>query len=141
MKRTGSAVWKGGLKDGQGRVSTESGVLKDTNYSFAKRFGDEAGANPEELIGAAHASCFAMALSGVLGAAGLTADEINASSAVTVVPKDGGFAIASAHLTVEAKVPGADEAAFRKAAEDAKANCPVSKVLNAELTLDAKLRT
>jgi len=139
MKRTGSAVWKGGIKDGSGTVSTESGVLEGVSYSFAKRFGEENGTNPEELIGAAHASCFSMALSGALGAAGMTADEIAASSAVTVVPVEGGFAITAVHLTVKAKIPGADPEAFRKAAEGAKANCPVSKVLNAEITMDASL--
>ena len=139
MKRTGSAVWKGAIKEGSGTVSTESGVLKDVNYSFSKRFGDEKGTNPEELIGAAHASCYSMALSGALGAAGMTADEIATSAAVTVVPVEGGFAITAVHLTVKAKIPGADPEAFRKAAEGAKANCPVSKVLNAEITMDATL--
>jgi osmotically inducible protein OsmC len=139
MKRTGSAVWSGDLKTGKGTVSTESGVLEGVAYSFAKRFGDEKGTNPEELIGAAHASCFSMALSAVLGEAGLKADEIATSAAVTVEPADGGFAITASHLTVRAKVPGADEEAFRKAAEAAKANCPVSKVLNAEITMEATL--
>ena len=139
MKRTGSAVWKGAIKEGSGTVSTESGVLKDVNYSFAKRFGDEKGTNPEELIGAAHAACFSMALSGALGAAGMTADEIATSAAVTVVPVEGGFAITAVHLTVKAKIPGADPEAFRKAAEGAKAGCPVSKVLKAEITMDASL--
>ena len=139
MKRTGSAVWKGGIKDGSGTVSTESGVLSDIDYSFAKRFGDEKGTNPEELIGAAHAACFSMALSGALGAAGMTAEEIATSAAVTVVPVEGGFAITAVHLTVRATIPGADPEAFRKAAEGAKAGCPVSKVLNAEITMDASL--
>lgn len=140
MKRTGSAVWKGGLKDGTGTVSTESGVLDAVPYSFGKRFGDEKGTNPEELIGAAHASCFSMALSAVLGEAGLTADEIRTSAAVSVVPVEGGFHIDKIHLTVEAKIPGADAAAFEKAAQGAKAGCPVSKVLaGAEITMDAKL--
>jgi osmotically inducible protein OsmC len=139
MKRTGSAVWNGGIKDGSGTVSTESGVLDKVNYSFAKRFGDDKGTNPEELIGAAHASCFSMALSGALGAAGMTAEEIATSAAVTVVPVEGGFAITAVHLTVKAKIPGADPEAFRKAAEGAKAGCPVSKVLNAEITMDASL--
>ncbi|MFT3973861.1 MAG: OsmC family protein [Amaricoccus sp.] len=139
MKRTGSAVWQGGLKDGKGTVSTESGVLSSVPYSFGKRFGDEKGTNPEELIGAAHASCFSMALSAVLGEAGMTADEISTSAAVTVVPADGGFAITAVHLTVKAKIPGASDADFQKAAEGAKAGCPVSKVLNAEITMDATL--
>jgi osmotically inducible protein OsmC len=139
MKRTGSAVWSGGLKDGRGTVSTESGTLSTVPYSFAKRFGDEKGTNPEELIGAAHAGCFSMALSGALGEAGMTADEISTSAQVTLEPSDGGFAIKAVHLTVKAKIPGADEAAFRKAAEGAKAGCPVSKVLNADITMDASL--
>lgn len=139
MKRTGSAVWQGGLKDGNGTVSMESGALDAVPYSFGKRFGDEKGTNPEELIGAAHASCFSMALSAVLGEAGLTADEISTSAAVTVVPADGGFAITAVHLTVQAKIPGASDEDFQKAANGAKENCPVSKVLNAEITMDATL--
>jgi osmotically inducible protein OsmC len=141
MKRTGSAVWKGGIKDGSGTVSAESGALREVNYSFAKRFGDEKGTNPEELIGAAHAACFSMALSGALGQAGMTAESIETSAAVTVVPKDGGFEITKVDLTVRARIPGGDEAAFLKAAEGAKANCPVSKVLNAEISMDAKLES
>jgi lipoyl-dependent peroxiredoxin len=139
MKRTGSAVWKGGLKDGTGSLSTESGVLNDTSYSFAKRFGDEKGTNPEELIGAAHAACFSMQLSGVLGAAGLTADEIRTSAVVSGEMEGGGFTIKAVHLTVEARIPEADQAAFAQAAETAKSICPVSKVLNADITMDAKL--
>ena len=139
MKRTGSAIWKGDLKSGTGTVSTETGVLKGENYSFAKRFGDEKGTNPEELIAAAHAACFSMQLSGVLGQAGLTADEISTSAAITGEMDGGGFTIKSSHLTVTARIPGADEAAFLKAAETAKAICPVSKVLNATITMDAKL--
>ena len=139
MKRSGSAIWTGGIKDGSGRVSTESGALDDIGYSFAKRFGDEAGTNPEELIGAAHAACFSMALSGALGEAGMKAEEIATSSTVTISPADGGFAIPEVHLTVTARIPGADEAAFMKAAEGAKSGCPVSKVLNAKITMDAKL--
>jgi osmotically inducible protein OsmC len=139
MKRTGSAVWKGGLKDGNGTVSTESGVLAGVDYSFAKRFGDEKGTNPEELIAAAHAGCFAMQLSGVLGAAGLTAEEIRSSAAVTGSMDGGGFTITNVHLTVEARIPGADDAAFQKAADTACRICPVSKLLNAEITLDARL--
>lgn len=139
MKRTGSAVWQGGLKDGKGTVSLESGALDAVPYSFGKRFGDEKGTNPEELIGAAHASCFSMALSNVLGEAGLTADEISTSAAVTVEQADGGFAITAVHLTVQAKIPGASDEDFQKAAKGAKENCPVSKVLNAEITMDATL--
>ena len=139
MKRTGSAVWKGGLKEGNGTVSTESGVLKDVAYSFAKRFGDESGTNPEELIGAAHAACYSMALSGALDAAGMTADAIDTSAAVTVERVEGGFEITSVHLTVRAKFPGADPAAFQSAAENVRGTCPVSKVLSAPITLDARL--
>ena len=141
MKRTGSAVWKGGLKDGKGTVSTESGVLASVPYSFAKRFGEEKGTNPEELIGAAHASCFSMALSLVLGEAGMTADEIATSAAVTIEAADGGFSITAVHLTVRAKIPGASDEAFQKAAAGAKAGCPVSKLLNAEITMDATLES
>jgi osmotically inducible protein OsmC len=139
--RTGSAVWKGGLKDGKGTLSTESGTLKAVDYSFAKRFGEEKGTNPEELVGAAHAACYAMQLSGVLGGDGLTADQIDASSAVTGSADGGGFTITKVHLTVRAKVPGATEAAFKAAAEKAKEICPISKLLHgsAEITLDAKL--
>ena len=140
MKRTGSAVWQGGLKDGKGTVSTESGVLDAVPYSFSKRFGDEKGTNPEELIGAAHASCFSMALSLILGEAGMTADEIATSAQVTVEPSDGGFAITAVHLTVKAKIPGASAEAFEEAANKAKAGCPVSKVLNAEITLDLTVK-
>jgi len=139
MKRTGSAVWKGGIKSGEGWVSTESAVLDAVPYSFAKRFGDAKGTNPEELIGAAHAACFSMALSGGLDAVDMTAQEITTSAAVTVVPVEGGFGISEVHLTVRARIPGGDPAKFRKAAEDAKAGCPVSRVLNAKITMDAKL--
>ena len=140
MKRTGSAVWKGGIRHGGGTVSTESGTLDAVTYSFAKRFGDEAGTNPEELIGAAHAACFSMALSGALGSAGMTAEEIATTAEVTVLPAEGGgFAITAIHLTVRARIPGADKAAFEKAAEGARSGCPVSKVLNATITMDATL--
>lgn len=139
MKRTGSAIWNGEIKSGSGTVSTESGVLDAVPYSFGKRFGEEKGSNPEELLGAAHASCFSMALSGALGAAGMTADEISTSAEVTVVPDDGGFTITAVHLTVRAKIPGAESEAFLKAAEGAKAGCPVSKLFNAEITMDAAL--
>jgi len=139
MERTGSAVWKGGIKEGGGTVSTESGVLTDVPYSFAKRFGDDKGTNPEELIGAAHAACYSMALSGALGAAGMTADAIDTSAAVTVEKVEGGFEITSVHLTVRATIPGADPAAFKSAAENVRGTCPVSKVLNATITLDAQL--
>lgn len=139
MKRSGSAIWSGEIKSGSGTVSTESGAVDATPYSFGKRFGDEAGTNPEELIGAAHASCYSMALSGFLGAADLTADEIRTTATVTIEPVDGGFEIKSVHLKVRAKVPGADDAAFADAAETAKEKCPVSAVLKAEITMDAAL--
>ncbi len=139
MKRTGSAVWTGDLKTGKGTVSTETGVLDAQPYGFNTRFENEKGTNPEELIGAAHASCFSMALSMVLGQSDLVPDEIRTSAAVTLDKEGDGFAITSVHLTVEARVPGASEDAFRTAAEGAKANCPVSKLLNAEITMDAKL--
>ncbi len=143
MKRTGSAVWKGGLKDGSGTLSTESGTLSEVNYSFAKRFGDEKGTNPEELVGAAHAACFSMQLSGVLGGSNLTPDEINTTAAVTGSMDPGGFTITNVHLTVRARVPGADEAAFKAAAQKAKEICPISKLLNGsiDITMDAALES
>ncbi len=139
MKRNASAVWKGGLKDGKGTISTDSGVLANTQYSFSTRFEDGVGTNPEELIAAAHAGCFSMALSGQLGQAGLTADSINTTASVTLEKTDAGFAITSVHLSVKAKVPGADKQAFETAANNAKAGCPVSKLLKAEITMEASL--
>jgi osmotically inducible protein OsmC len=139
MKRNASAVWQGGLKDGKGTISTDSGVLANTQYSFSTRFEDGAGTNPEELIAAAHAGCFSMALSGQLGAAGLTAESINTTASVSLEKTDAGFAITKVHLEVWAKVPGADQAAFEKATANAKSGCPVSKVLNAEITMNATL--
>ncbi len=139
MKRKASAVWQGGLKDGKGTISTDSGVLANTQYSFSTRFEDGAGTNPEELIAAAHAGCFSMALSGQLGAAGLTAESINTTASVSLEKTDAGFAITKVHLEVTARVPGADQAAFEKATNNAKTGCPVSKVLNAEITMEAKL--
>ena len=139
MKRSASAVWKGGLKDGSGRISTDSGVLSDTQYSFTTRFEQGKGTNPEELIAAAHAGCFAMALSNELGQAGLTAESIRTTAAVTLDKTDAGFAITAVHLNVSAKVPGADQQAFEAAASNAKAGCPVSKVLNAPITMEARL--
>jgi osmotically inducible protein OsmC len=139
MKRNASAVWQGGLKDGKGTISTDSGVLANTQYSFSTRFEDGAGTNPEELIAAAHAGCFSMALSGQLGAAGLTAESINTTASVSLEKTDAGFAITKVHLEVRAKVPGADQAAFDKATSNAKTGCPVSKVLNAEITMNATL--
>ncbi len=139
MRRKASAVWMGGLKDGKGTISTDSGVLSETQYSFSTRFEEGAGTNPEELIAAAHAGCFSMALSGQLGNAGLTADSIRTTATVRLEKTDAGFTITSVHLDVTARVPGADHQAFQTAANNAKAGCPVSRVLNAEITLDAKL--
>lgn len=139
MQRTGSAVWKGGLKDGKGTVSTQSGVLKDTQYSFSTRFENGVGTNPEELIAAAHAGCFSMALSAQLGEAKLTAETINTTATVTMEKTDAGFTVTKVHLDVTAKIPGADAAAFEKAANNAKAGCPISRLLKAEITMNAKL--
>ena len=139
MKRSASAVWKGGLKDGNGTISSDSGVLSDTQYSFKTRFEQGSGTNPEELIAAAHAGCFAMALSNELGQAGLTANSIRTTAAVTLDKTDAGFAITAVHLNVSATVPGADQQAFETAAGNAKAGCPVSKVLNAQITMEARL--
>jgi lipoyl-dependent peroxiredoxin len=139
MKRKGSAVWRGGLKDGKGTVSTESGVLKETQYSFSTRFEDGAGTNPEELLAAAHAGCFSMALSKQLEDAGMRADSINTTATVTLEKTDAGFTITKVHLDLTASIPSADRAAFEQAANNAKAGCPVSRLFNAEITLDAKL--
>ena len=139
MKRNGSAVWQGNLKQGKGTVSTASGILSNTQYSFSTRFENGAGTNPEELLAAAHAGCFAMALSAQLGEAGLTAERIDATATVTLEKTDGGFAITESHLEVKAKIPGADPAAFDKAAGNAKAGCPVSKLFNTKITMNAVL--
>lgn len=141
MKRHASAVWTGDLKSGKGRLTTQSGVLDGKNYGFKTRFEDEPGTNPEELVGAAHAGCYAMALSMILGEKGLTADVINARAEVSIEQVDGDFAITRSHLTVRAKVPGASEDDFNEAAEAAKKGCPVSKVLKAEITMDASLES
>jgi osmotically inducible protein OsmC len=139
MVRKGSAEWKGSLKEGKGTVSTESGGLTNTAYSFSTRFENERGTNPEELIAAAHAGCFSMALSGQLGAAGMTAESIRTTASVTLDKVEGGFAVTAVHLDVIARIPGADRAKFEKAAQDAKSGCPVSKLLNARITMDARL--
>jgi osmotically inducible protein OsmC len=139
MKRSASAVWKGGLRDGKGTISTDSGVLSDAQYSFATRFEQGTGTNPEELIAAAHAGCFAMALSNELGQAGLTPERISTTAAVTLEKTEAGFTITAVHLNVSAKVPGATRQAFETAANSAKAGCPVSKVLNAKITMEAGL--
>ena len=141
IKRDGSAVWSGGIKDGKGQVSTGSGALKDQPYGFNTRFEDAPGTNPEELISAAHAGCFTMALSGQLGQAGLTADELRTKATVSMEKVEGGFSITAIHLELRAKIPGASQEAFDKAATTAKENCPVSKLLNATITLDAKLES
>jgi len=141
MERKASAVWLGGLKDGKGTISTQSGVLKDTQYSFSTRFADGIGTNPEELIAAAHAGCFTMALSAQLGEVGLTAESLETSAVVKFEKTDSGFTITAIHLTTKAKVPGASESAFEAAANNAKAGCPISRLFkgNTEITLDAKL--
>jgi osmotically inducible protein OsmC len=139
MRRQASAIWQGGLKDGKGTISTDSGVLSNTQYSFSTRFEEGVGTNPEELIAAAHAGCFSMALSGQLNQAGLTAESIRTTATVRLEKTDGGFTITSVHLEVNARVPGADQQAFKTAANNAKAGCPVSKLLNAEITMEAHL--
>ena len=139
MKRKGSAVWKGSLKDGEGVVSTESKALSDKQYSFHTRFEDGDGTNPEELIAAAHASCFSMALSAQLGEAGITPESIATTADLTLEKTDAGFTITAIHLDVNAKIPGCDAQVFDTAANNAKAGCPISRLLNAEITMDAKL--
>lgn len=140
MKRSASAMWNGDLKAGKGTISTDSGVLSNTQYSFATRFEQGTGTNPEELIAAAHAGCFSMALSAQLGEAGLVAQSIQTKATVTLEKSGGGFAITSVHLDLIARIPGASQQAFETAAENAKTGCPVSKLLNAPITLDKKLQ-
>jgi osmotically inducible protein OsmC len=139
MKTHGSAAWRGGIKDGKGAISTQSGALKDYPYGFSSRFEGKPGTNPEELIGAAHAGCFTMALSLILGEAKLTAEHMETKAEVTLEKVADGFAITAVHLTLRATVPGADAATFAALADKAKAGCPVSKLLNAKITLDAAL--
>lgn len=139
MKKHASAVWQGDLKTGKGTISTESGALKAQPYGFNTRFEGAPGTNPEELIGAAHAGCFSMALSMILGESKLVADKIETKAEVTLEKGEEGFSITAVHLTTVATIPGADAAAFEAAANKAKAGCPVSKLLNAKVTLDAKL--
>lgn len=141
MKRTGSAIWTGGIKDGKGNLSTQSGILDNAQYGFSARFENGPGTNPEELIAAAHAGCFSMALSGQLGEAGMTAESIKTTAAVTLENDQNGFAITAIHLDLVAKIPGADQKAFETAANNAKTGCPVSKLLNAKITMDAKLES
>jgi osmotically inducible protein OsmC len=139
MVRKASAVWNGSLKEGKGTISTDSGVLSKTQYSFSTRFENGAGTNPEELIAAAHAGCFTMALSAQLGNAGITPESLETTAAVTLEKLEAGFTITKIHLDVAARIPGADKAAFEKAAENAKAGCPISRLLKAEITMTARL--
>jgi osmotically inducible protein OsmC len=139
MTTYGTAKWQGGLKDGKGAISTKSGALNEYPYGFASRFEGKPGTNPEELIGAAHSGCFTMALSLILGEAGFTAEEMTTKAEITLVKQDDGFAITKSHLTLRAKIPGIDGAKFQELAGKAEKGCPVSKVLKAEITLDAAL--
>jgi len=140
MNRKASAVWQGGLKDGRGTVSTESGVLSDAAYSFRTRFENEKGTNPEELVGAAHAGCFSMALSAQLGKAGLTPERVETAATVTLEKVADGFAVTAVYLDVSATVPGAEEAKYQAVANKAKEGCPISKLLNAKITMQAGLK-
>ncbi len=139
IKKSGSAKWTGNLKEGKGHVSTQTGVLNDQPYGFNTRFEGKPGTNPEELIGAAHASCFSMALSMILEGHDLVADSIETKATVFLEEKDGGFHVPKVHLDVTCSIPGATDAQFEEATNTAKENCPISKLLNAEITMDAKL--
>jgi len=139
MKRKASAVWRGGLKDGKGTISSDSGVLKETQYSFSTRFENGIGTNPEELIAAAHAGCFSMALSAELGKASITPESIHTTATITMDKTDAGWTVTESHLDVMAKIPGVDPAKFTAAANAAKAGCPISRLLKANVTMDAKL--
>ena len=139
MIRKASAIWNGSLKEGKGTISTDSKVLSNAQYSFSTRFENGIGTNPEELIAAAHAGCFSMALSAQLGGAGITPESIETTASVTLEKLEAGFTVTKVHLDVTAKIPGADAAAFEKAAQDAKAGCPSSRLLKAEITMTAKL--
>ena len=141
MKRHGSAVWTGSLKEGKGSVSTRSGILDNHQYSFGTRFEEGQGTNPEELVAAAHAACYSMALSAQLTNAGTPPERINTTATVTFEKTEPGFTITSVHLQAVGKVPGVDAQSFQKAAENAKAGCPISRALNAEITLDARLES
>jgi len=141
MKRKAAAVWRGNLKEGLGEISSESGVLSGTPYSFGTRFENAAGTNPEELIAAAHAACFSMALSSRLGEMGLTAESIQTEVTITIEKLEIGWTITESHLDIAAKIPGADESAFEKAANNAKSNCPVSRLLNTKITMTASLES
>jgi osmotically inducible protein OsmC len=139
INRSASAAWSGGLRDGKGSITTESGALSAYPYGFAARFEGQKGTNPEELLGAAHAGCFTMALSLILGEAKFTAEQMDTSAKVTLEQVEGGFAITAVHLTLKARIPGIDQATFEELTAKAKAGCPVSKVLKANITLDASL--
>ncbi len=139
MKRKASAVWRGGLKDGKGSIATESGVLRDTQYSFSTRFEHGIGTNPEELIAAAHSGCFAMAFSAELGKVGIIPDAISATATVTLDKTDAGWTVTASHLDVTAKVPGADKAQVLGIANVAKLGCPISRLLRANVTMDARV--
>ena len=139
MIRKASAVWRGSLKDGKGTISSDSGVLSSTPYSFSTRFENAKGTNPEELIAAAHAGCFTMALSAQLGNAGITPESLETTASLTLDKLDAGWTVTKIHLDVAARIPGGDKAAFDKAAENAKAGCPISRLLKAEITMTARL--
>ena len=141
MQRTATAQWKGGLKDGKGTVSTQSGILSQTQYSFSTRFENGIGTNPEELVAAAHAGCFSMALSGQLGNANMTAQTIDTKATLTFEKTDAGFTVTSIHLDVKARIPGGNKAAFDKAAEEAKKTCPISRLLNTKISMAATLES
>lgn len=141
MERKASAVWSGGLKDGKGTITAPSGAFKEVPYNFNMRFENEPGTNPEELVAAAHAGCFSMALSGQLDAAKLKADRIATTAKVTLEKTDAGFTVTAVHLDVRAKVPGADKKAFETAAENAKKGCPISRLLNAKISMSATLES
>ncbi|HET6385777.1 MAG TPA: OsmC family protein [Armatimonadota bacterium] len=141
MKRKASAVWNGDLKTGKGTISTDSGVLRNSQYSFSTRFEDGQGTNPEELIAAAHAGCFSMALSAQLGNAGIVPESVSTTAAVTLEKTDAGFTVTAVHLDVVAKIPGGDKNKFETAANEAKTGCPISRLLNAEITMNARLES
>src|SRR5262245_37289942 len=141
MQRKGSAVWQGGLRDGKGTISTDSGVLKQTQYSFSTRFENGVGTNPEELLAAAHAGCFTMALSGQLGNAGMTAEKMETTATITLEKVDGAFSITKSHLDLVARIPGADRAKFDAAVKNAETGCPVSKLFKAEISVSARLES
>ena len=141
MQRTATAQWKGGLKDGKGTVSTQSGVLSQSQYSFSTRFENGVGTNPEELVAAAHAGCFSMALSAQLGNANMTAQSIDTKATLTMEKTDAGFTVTAIHLDVKARIPGGNKGAFDKAAEEAKKNCPISRLLNTKISMTANLES